>query len=98
MNPYLPSAADEASASPIPSATPRQVVADQVRKLLNLQEDTVVWVTQRKCPDAGCPDIETVIALFSEQAPTRRLTILSPLGLITPLLLTAALKKAGWLD
>jgi hypothetical protein len=34
------------------------------RRLLSLSDDAVVSVTELACPDPGCPDIETVVAIL----------------------------------
>jgi hypothetical protein len=39
---------------------------EMTRTLLRLSEDESVSISESTCRDPGCPDIETVIAIFSE--------------------------------
>jgi hypothetical protein len=64
-------------------------IADLVRALLKLPEDTPVTVFPLACREPGCPPVETVIAVLA--APRRRWTIHRPLahiddGVVTDLL------------
>jgi len=49
-----------------------------VRDFLQLPEDAVVTVSETACPDAGCPDVETVVSIFEYGRSMRLLRIGRP--------------------
>lgn len=57
------------------SPTNREAIArvkGWVLELLGLPEDAPVMVTELRCAEDGCPDVETVIAVFGEPGKARR--------------------------
>jgi len=51
---------------PKPTANPEQIRKIQfwVRDRLNLDEETVVMVSELRCSEPGCPPLETLIAVL----------------------------------
>jgi hypothetical protein len=50
------------------------------RKIWALSEETTVMVTELECREAGCPPIETVIAVLEGPGKTRQHKIHKPAG------------------
>jgi len=55
-------------------------VKSWVRELFGLPEDTTVAVSELRCSDPDCPDVETVIAVLGEPGVARRHKIFKPIG------------------
>jgi hypothetical protein len=54
-----------------------------VRELLGLDDDTcTVSVNEVRCAEPGCPDVETVIAIFRPATGPQRLRILKPVSAV----------------
>jgi hypothetical protein len=45
-----------------------------------LAEGTTVMVTELRCTEEGCPDVETVIAVLDGPGKTRQFKVFKPLG------------------
>ena len=54
-----------------------------VRELLGLGEAAAVVVSELRCADADCPDVETVIAVLDAPGRRRAYKILKPLAEVT---------------
>lgn len=57
---------------------------ESVRRLLDLDDDTAVMISQLACTEPGCPPIETVVAVLPLDAPARRWTLHRPVEQVTP--------------
>ncbi len=90
MHRFLPDPADPA---PPETLAPDQLAAVKklVRDLLGVPADTVVVVSELPCADAGCPLLETTVAVFPENAPALRWKLTRPRAAITRLMLTQTL-------
>ncbi len=49
-----------------------------VRDAWNIKEDVVIMVSELRCHEEGCPDLETVIAIMAEDAETKTIKINKP--------------------
>jgi len=54
-----------------------------VREALGLEEEVVVMVTELRCAESDCPDVETVIAVLGEPGKARKHKLLKPLSEVT---------------
>lgn len=61
MHRFIPDA-DGAPTGIDPAHT--RAIREWARDLLGLAEETVVTVRETRCADAGCPVVETVVAVF----------------------------------
>lgn len=52
-----------------------QQVKTWVHDVLQIEDDTSLMVTELRCREAGCPPIETVIALLKPEHPTHQYKI-----------------------
>ncbi len=50
---------------------------------LRLPDDTPVMVTELRCAEEGCPDVETVIAVLDTPGRPRQFKVFKPLGEVT---------------
>jgi len=64
-------------------ATQVRRIKDWVRTAFAADEDSVISVNELRCAEPSCPDVETVIGIFSAGQPTRRLRLLKPLAAVT---------------
>jgi len=64
-----------------PAATAR--VKGWVRELMGLADDVVVMVTELRCAEDDCPDVETVIAVLGEPGKARKHKLLKPIAEVT---------------
>lgn len=73
--------------NPFAPRNPQGVQARQiktcVRAVFDLEDDAAVSVAQLACPDAGCPDVETVIAIVRPRCRPQKLCIPAPLAAVT---------------
>ncbi len=84
---------DPSAPAAAPSLDPAQLAAVKalVRKILGLPADTPVTLSELACADAGCPLLETVIAVFPEGRPARRWRLTRPRAALTGLMLRQTL-------
>ncbi len=54
-----------------------------VIELLGLPDDAAVMVTELRCAEDDCPDVETVIAVFGEPGKARKHKLLKPVVDVT---------------
>lgn len=54
-----------------------------VREVMGLSDDVVVMVTELRCTEGDCPDLETVIAVLGEPGMARRHKLLKPMTEVT---------------
>ncbi len=52
-------------------------------EVFGLRPDVTIMVTELRCTEAGCPDVETVIAVFSAPGQPLPLKIFKPMQEIT---------------
>jgi len=64
-----------------PAVTTR--VKDWVREVMSLPDDVTVMVTELRCAEADCPDVETVIAVLGEPGMARKHKLLKPIAEVT---------------
>ena len=64
-----------------PAVTAR--VKDWVREVMSLPDDVTVMVTELRCAEADCPDVETVIAVLGEPGMARKHKLLKPIAEVT---------------
>lgn len=53
-----------------------------VTDVLGLAENVTVMVTELRCTEPGCPELETVIAVLEPGVPTRSFHIFQPLDAV----------------
>ena len=63
---------------PIRNDTTR--VKDLVRKVWSVPEDVIIMVSELRCYEDSCPDVETVIALLSNDREPIKVTINKPMA------------------
>lgn len=85
---------------PDPAAPPTEPFLDAgqlaavkkiVRELLRLPADTPVLLSELPCADAGCPLLETTLAVFPDHAPPRVWKFTRPRAALTKLMLAQTL-------
>lgn len=54
-----------------------------VREVMALPEEVVVMVSELRCAEDDCPDVETVIAVLGEPGTARRHKLLKPMNEVT---------------
>lgn len=54
-----------------------------VREVMGLSDDVVVMVSELRCAEDDCPDVETVIAVLGEPGTARRHKLLKPMSEVT---------------
>ena len=64
-----------------PAVTVR--VKEWVREVMGLPDDVTVMVTELRCAEADCPDVETVIAVLGEPGVARKHKLLKPMAEVT---------------
>ena len=55
-------------------------IKELVRAAWNVNDDIVIMVSELRCHEDGCPDLETVIALMSEDAAPKTIKINKPIA------------------
>ncbi|ATC65970.1 hypothetical protein CMV30_03535 [Nibricoccus aquaticus] len=61
------------------------------REVLRLGEDDVVTVSEIACVDAGCPLVETVVAVFAAEGETRSWRFTRPRVAVTKMMVMQTL-------
>jgi hypothetical protein len=77
-----------------PDATARLQAA--TRALLDLSDDVVISVTELACREAGCPDVETIVAVMRAGERPCTAKFRKPLPAVTADDLAAAFARLGW--
>ena len=54
-----------------------------VREVMGLPDDVVVMVSELRCAEDDCPDVETVIAVMGEPGQARKHKLLKPASEVT---------------
>jgi hypothetical protein len=54
-----------------------------VREVMDLADDVVVMVTELRCAEDDCPDVETVLAVLGEPGKARKHKLLKPMAEVT---------------
>ena len=55
-------------------------VKDMVRRAWSVPENVIIMVSELRCHEEGCPDVETVIALIRDVAETEKVIIYNPIA------------------
>ena len=55
-------------------------VKDMVREAWSIPENVIIMVSELRCHEEGCPDVETVIALMHEGAEPEKVKIYKPMA------------------
>ena len=55
-------------------------VKDMVRRAWSIPENVIIMVSELRCHEEGCPDVETVIALMRDGAEPEKVKIYTPLA------------------
>jgi hypothetical protein len=58
-------------------------VKAMVRKTFGLTDDDVIFVTELACPDADCPDLETIIGVMGPPGKARKHKLMKPVREVT---------------
>ena len=60
-------------------------IKEWVREIMSLPDDIIVMVTELRCAEDDCPDVETVIAVLGEPGSTanRKHKLLKPMSEVT---------------
>lgn len=58
-------------------------VKEWVREVMSLPDDVTVMVTELRCAEEGCPDVETVLAVLGEPGMARKHKLLKPMSEVT---------------
>jgi hypothetical protein len=72
-----------------------RVPKDHARRLLALDDQDTVLITELHCTEPGCPPLETVIAVLAPDWPPQRWTLHRPLNEVTPGEIADALADAA---
>ena len=64
-----------------PEVTSR--IKEWVREVMGLSDDVVVMVSELRCAEDDCPDVETVIAVLGEPGKARKHKLLKPASEVT---------------
>jgi hypothetical protein len=82
----------DAASDPHPHALPEhtQAIKRWTREILNLNDDSIVTVSEFACSDPGCPLLETVIGVFDEKE-TRTWKLTRPRVAVTKLMVQQTL-------
>jgi hypothetical protein len=54
-----------------------------VRELFGLPDDATVMVSELRCQEEDCPDVETVIAVLGEPSQARKHKVFKPMAEVT---------------
>ncbi|MGB0683183.1 MAG: hypothetical protein ACPGOV_10765 [Magnetovibrionaceae bacterium] len=68
-------------------------IKDLVRTLWSVPEETVIMVSELRCHEEGCPDVETVIALMSGEGEPEKTKISKPISALNAEEIAAAHKS-----
>ena len=55
-------------------------VKDMVRRAWSIPENVIIMVSELRCHEEGCPDVETVIALMNDGAEPEKVKIYKPMA------------------
>ena len=55
-------------------------IKDMVRKAWSVPENVIIMVSELRCHEEGCPDVETVIAVMSDGAEPEKVKIYKPMA------------------
>jgi hypothetical protein len=90
---FIPWVEGDAGAAAAPALDPSHAEAIKrwTRETLRLGEDDVVTVHEVACVDAGCPLVETVIAVFGADGGTRSWRFTRPRVAVTKMMVTQTL-------
>ena len=55
-------------------------VKDMVREAWSIPENVIIMVSELRCHEEGCPDLETVIALMHDGAEPEKVKIYKPMA------------------
>ena len=55
-------------------------IKDMVRKAWSVPENIIIMVSELRCHEEGCPDVETVIALMHDGAAPEKVKIYKPMA------------------
>ncbi|TPK65559.1 nitrate reductase [Mesorhizobium sp. B2-4-19] len=58
-----------------PSSSSADRIRQWARDRLDLKEDVAITVTEIRCCESGCPDLETVVSIFEVERPIRSLRV-----------------------
>jgi hypothetical protein len=61
--------------SPMGRRTNHAQLKRWTRELLHLDEDVTITINELRCPEPGCPDLETVIGISPAPGQWRRLRV-----------------------
>ena len=70
-----------------PKVNHTQRVKELVRKTWGIDNNVVIMVSELKCHEDGCPDVETVVALMPEGQNPRKIKIERPIAEVDPLII-----------
>jgi len=73
----------------------RERIREGVQRLLGLEEEVPILVTELACQEEGCPPIETVIAILTTPGQPRQFKIHRPMVDLTHEDLETALAKSS---
>jgi len=68
---------------PEPSLEATTRVKSWVREHLQLPDEVTVLVTELRCQEAGCPDLETVVAVLGAPGRPRQFKVFKPVAEVT---------------
>jgi hypothetical protein len=90
---FIPPTEADAGVSGTPALDPAHAEAIKrwTRETLRLPEDDVVTVSEIACVDAGCPLVETVVAVFAAGGGTRSWRFTRPRVTVTKMMVTQTL-------
>jgi len=63
-----------------PRADHTKRIKELVRTAWNVNDDIVIMVSELRCHEDGCPELETVIALMAEDADRKSIKINKPIA------------------
>lgn len=69
--------------APKPDLAATRRVKDWTRELLALGDDVTLTVSELRCTEPGCPDVETVIGALFGHGGQRRWKVLAPVAAVT---------------
>ena len=55
-------------------------VKDMVRRAWSIPENVIIMVSELRCHEEGCPDVETVIALMRDGVEPEKIKIYKPMA------------------
>jgi len=72
---------NNAAVRPDPGSVAR--IKEWVREEFRLDGDAIITVSELRCSETGCPDVETVVGLLLGPGRQRKCRFLSPAGQVT---------------